>query len=658
VAHRHPGSSIELYLNGLSTLFNEEIACDVVFRAGMEEVHAHRCIVAARSKVLRDMLFASPEAREIVVEDEVFFRRPHFLRAVIASCYGVETEEGTDISYHANYFADPNVVPWYELAKLEPKTINDATQAQLLSIAPPDVFIVGTVDANPEADIDWMVPAHVPILCAYSRYARSALSHEFWAMTTKMPATDSEEGIERILRLDSMNFAEDTVIELVSACYGASLDMCDEPLESILQLADGAVYLGMTAASILCEEVLALRINATDLPDIIEYAESNGLQLLLLECHKYLCRNLKSVQEAGSLSYIRYEHMKTMLQSNFVETQEDEILNAVLAWSERTAAPNDKTAELISLVRLPFVPTDSPAMLRAVERGLIGEDMLRACRLFQTDADYRRTMINSEVLYSSRQSESHKDQLQDHLSDLMLTRVTRALESPPVLDHSFAILRMLGTVNGRRNFDQIRSIRLSESGDYLLCDSSESEIAVKEILIEPSMAFTFDGLETPSMASTEDKALQFVDSTSLQSKRVEDVEQLLAAMLRRENELRLHPQVQEVYGNIGDDEEEMSRFTTALQAHVASEFNVDTIVGIELIRSASSLFPETAKLAHYVRHNRCFRGSLCAGDEAPDVSLSTLTGETTKLWKEIDARRSKDGFTDEMPVVILGASFT
>lgn len=651
MAHRHPGSSIELYLNGLSTLFKEEIACDVVFRAGMEEVHAHRCIVAARSKVLRGLLFASPEAKEIVVEDEVFSHHPHFFRAVIASCYGVETEEGTDIPYHANYFADPNVVPWYELAKLEPKTINDGTEAQLLSIAPPEVFIVGTVDANPEADIDWMVPAHVPILCAYSGYARSALSHEFWAMTTKMPATDKEEGNERTLRLDSMNFAEDTVIELVSACYGASLDMCDEPLESILQLADGAVYLGMTAASILCEEILALRINTTNLPDIIEYAESNGLQLLLLECHKYLCRNLESVQEAGSLSYIRHEHMKTMLQSNFVETQEDEILNAVLAWSEHTAAPNDKTAELISLVRLPFVPTDSPAMLRAVERGLIGEDMLRACRLFQTDADYRRTMINSEVLYSSRQSESHKDQLQDHLSELILERQREYL----FMDHAPQVMvcRMLGTVNGRRNFEQIRSIRLSESGDYLVCGSSESEI-----LIEPSMAFTFDGLETPSMTSTEEKALQFVDSTSLQSKRVEDVEQLLAAMLRRENELRLHPQVQEVYGNIGDDEEEMSRFTTALQAHVASEFNVDTIVGIELIRSASSLFPEAAKLAHYVRHNRSFTGSLSVGDEAPDVSLSTLTGETTKLWKEIDARRSQDGFTNETPVVILGASFT
>jgi len=113
---------------------------------------------------------------------------------------------------------------------------------------------------------------------------------------------------------------------------------------------------------------------------------------------------------------------------------------------------------------------------------------------------------------------------------------------------------------------------------------------------------------------------------------------------------------------IGEDEKEMSRFTTALQSHVATEFNVDPVVGIELIRSASTLFPETAKLAHYVRHNRCFQGDLRPGDEAPDVNLLTLTGQPTTLWTEVDKHRcaptpGTQG-CEMKPVVILGASFT
>ena len=114
-----------------------------------------------------------------------------------------------------------------------------------------------------------------------------------------------------------------------------------------------------------------------------------------------------------------------------------------------------------------------------------------------------------------------------------------------------------------------------------------------------------------------------LNRTSLEQLDVDEAEQLLAKMLRRENALRLHPSVQAEYGRMGEDEFEMTRFTTALQAHVSREFNVDPAVGIELIRSATTLFPETAQLAHYVRHNRCVAGSLCVGDEAPDVLLDT-----------------------------------
>ncbi len=73
---------------------------------------------------------------------------------------------------------------------------------------------------------------------------------------------------------------------------------------------------------------------------------------------------------------------------------------------------------------------------------------------------------------------------------------------------------------------------------------------------------------------------------------------MVEAVLRREDELRLHPKVQAVYTLIGDLESEgvPSRFTTALEAHVASELRVDAPLGIDLIRSASVLFPDVAQI--------------------------------------------------------------
>ena len=73
-----------------------------------------------------------------------------------------------------------------------------------------------------------------------------------------------------------------------------------------------------------------------------------------------------------------------------------------------------------------------------------------------------------------------------------------------------------------------------------------------------------------------------------------------------------------MHPKVGDDEIEMSNFTTAAQAHVASEFNID------LICSVLAPLLDAAKLFHYARHNRCLKGNLSV--EVPDVNLSTLSG--------------------------------
>jgi hypothetical protein len=95
-----------------------------------------------------------------------------------------------------------------------------------------------------------------------------------------------------------------------------------------------------------------------------------------------------------------------------------------------------------------------------------------------------------------------------------------------------------------------------------------------------------------------------------------------------------------------------------LQAHVCGEFNVDPLVGIQLIRSATSIFPETAKIAHYVRHNRAFKGSLAVGDDAPDVDVLSIDGNRTTLWAELEKHRRTNDVGVDLPIVILAASFT
>ena len=436
VMDRHPGSCLQTYLKDLAYIFENEIACDLSFRVAETEtvIRTHRCIVAARCPRLffdgRPSVVSTKESTvtqtEISVLDGIFTRYPYLLRIAIASCYGVDASEEVKQKnpkiddalkelMEAGYWANSGTIV-QDLSRVQ----DDPPRLEgLPPIAPPDVCIMGSFDASPNNEMDWKVDAHIPILAAHSEYFRAALTHSMWTRE------EDKIGEMRLVRLDSRHFEGDTVRELVSVCYGALLDVCHEPLETILQLTDAAVYLGLTAAVLLCEEALALRLDATNLPDMIQFAQANGAQLLLLECHKYLCRNLGSVKETGSLSQLQYSQMEAMLQSNFVETPEDDILEAVLTWSEETGASYDETKELVGLVRLPFVPVDDLVMAKAVERNLVGEDMLRVCRLFQTDGDYRETMMNSEPFYLPRQSKSNKEEISRHIHDLERDRRRR-----------------------------------------------------------------------------------------------------------------------------------------------------------------------------------------------------------------------------------------
>lgn len=138
----------------------------------------------------------------------------------------------------------------------------------------------------------------------------------------------------------------------------------------------------------------------------------------------------------------------------------------------------------------------------------------------------------------------------------------------------------------------------------------------------------------------------------IMGKTKDQIRPLLIQMLKREDELRLHPTVQKAYKAIGDDETLLSKFTAGLQMHVSREFAVQPHVGIELIRSAISLFPgdeEIRLIPHYVRHNRCVEGHLKAGMVPPDCRVATMDGTERSLLEIIDTTK---------PVVLLAASHT
>eukprot|EP00656_Telonema_subtile_P053757 TRINITY_DN7857_c0_g1_i1.p1 TRINITY_DN7857_c0_g1~~TRINITY_DN7857_c0_g1_i1.p1 ORF type:complete len:178 (-),score=53.84 TRINITY_DN7857_c0_g1_i1:658-1191(-) len=128
---------------------------------------------------------------------------------------------------------------------------------------------------------------------------------------------------------------------------------------------------------------------------------------------------------------------------------------------------------------------------------------------------------------------------------------------------------------------------------------------------------------------------------------------ILKDLLRREDELRLSAPAQACFAQIGEAHELFNDYVTMLQAHTCREFSVDPEVGVELIRSAVSLFPdddELHQIPHYVRHNRCKRGHLNSGDPIADCKVLSQDGS--------QALRLTELLRPDCPVVLLGASHT
>lgn len=102
-------------------------------------------------------------------------------------------------------------------------------------------------------------------------------------------------------------------------------------------------------------------------------------------------------------------------------------------------------------------------------------------------------------------------------------------------------------------------------------------------------------------------------------------------MLRRDEALRLSPEVQGRYAACGDCGKSKERVTLSVQRQVVQEAGFEgdeRSVGLDLLRSACSLFPsdeEVSSAAFYLRLNINVACPLPLGERPPQLTLRELS---------------------------------
>jgi len=140
----------------------------------------------------------------------------------------------------------------------------------------------------------------------------------------------------------------------------------------------------------------------------------------------------------------------------------------------------------------------------------------------------------------------------------------------------------------------------------------------------------------------------------------------LKAMLKRENDLRLSPEIQ---AKFSDPSFDAISIAANVQERVVCEFDYrgpDMIkLGLEIIRSAPLLYPEDPEvrnIPHYIKYNRSRRGELEYGDVIPNAQLSYLSGAPVTLFDCLDSLNCKNNEhtleKERNTVVIACGSYT
>lgn len=112
--------------------------------------------------------------------------------------------------------------------------------------------------------------------------------------------------------------------------------------------------------------------------------------------------------------------------------------------------------------------------------------------------------------------------------------------------------------------------------------------------------------------------------------------QLVLVMLRKDDELRLSPEVQLRYSMEPESWEWKWMVTDEVQRKVCQEtgFADNVAEGLDLLRSCMALFPEDEEVrdaAHYLRHNIHVDCPLNVGDVVQDILLHGLDGQARQL---------------------------
>lgn len=133
-----------------------------------------------------------------------------------------------------------------------------------------------------------------------------------------------------------------------------------------------------------------------------------------------------------------------------------------------------------------------------------------------------------------------------------------------------------------------------------------------------------------------------------------NVRALLLRMLAREDALRLADATQRKYAACGDEGAGKLLVTAAVQRRVVREFGLDAAEGLELLRSATALFPDdrgVVRAAHWLRHNICAPCPLRVGELVPDAPLFAADGGARTSARALAAR-------DARPTVLAVGSHT
>jgi len=129
---------------------------------------------------------------------------------------------------------------------------------------------------------------------------------------------------------------------------------------------------------------------------------------------------------------------------------------------------------------------------------------------------------------------------------------------------------------------------------------------------------------------------------------------IMVQMLKREDELRLSPAIQEKFSNPDFDTIHVAE---EVQKQVVSEFGFENMEEtLSMIRSAPLLYPEcpeVRKIPHYINFNRSKQGDLSVGDTIPNSKLAYVDGTPIDLYKYIDSY-----FYNNKPIIINAGSYT